>query len=85
MRTKQISRRLRRFLKADEAVSALEYAVLVGVVVVGVGGAILTFSDEVEEAIAGIGEVVDDSATGLKALNTATAGQSATPSPSPGT
>ena len=58
MQTKQISRRLRRFLKADEAVSALEYAVLVGVVVVGVGGAVLAFSDNVEEAIKDVGTAV---------------------------
>ena len=69
MQTKQISRRLRRFLKADEAVSALEYAVLVGVVVVGVGGAIFTFSGNVEEAISDIGTKVvttGDSAKSLK-------------------
>ncbi len=59
MQTKQISRRLRRFLKADEAVSALEYAVLVGVVVIGVGGAITAFSDNIEAAIAEIGTNVD--------------------------
>ena len=58
MQTKQISRRLRRFLKANEAVSALEYAVLVGVVVVGVGGAVFAFSDSVEKAIGDIGNEV---------------------------
>ena len=68
MQTKQISRRLRRFLKADEAVSALEYAVLVGVVVVGVGGAIVTFSTSIENAIKGIGSGVENSTGGdLKA------------------
>ena len=60
MQTKQISRRLRRFLKADEAVSALEYAVLVGVVVVGVGGAIVTFSGEIKTAITDIGTNIDN-------------------------
>ena len=55
MQTKQISRRLCRFLKADEAVSALEYAVLVGVVVVGVGGAIFAFSNIIA-AITSIGD-----------------------------
>ena len=59
MKTKYISRHLRRFLKANEAVSALEYAVLVGVVVVGVGGAIVAFSDSIEEAIADIGTKVE--------------------------
>ena len=33
---KHKSRHLRRFLKANEAVSALEYALLVGVIAVGV-------------------------------------------------
>ena len=55
MKTQHISRRLRRFLKATKAVSALEYAVLVGVVTVGVGGAIVIFSDNIETAITGIG------------------------------
>ena len=64
MQTKQISRRLRRFLKADEAVSALEYAVLVGVVVVGVGGAIITFSNTVETAIDTIGTGVTTTVSG---------------------
>ena len=66
MQTKQISRRLRRFLKADEAVSALEYAVLVGVVVIGVGAAIATFTDTIEGAIAGIGEGVNNSVKAVK-------------------
>ena len=60
MQTKQISRRLRRFLKADEAVSALEYAVLVGVVVVGVGGAVMAFSESVQNAIADVGAKVEE-------------------------
>ena len=66
MQTKQISRRLRRFLKADEAVSALEYAVLVGVVVIGVGAAIATFTDTIQAAIADIGGGVGNSITDVK-------------------
>ena len=69
MQTKQISRRLRRFLKADEAVSALEYAVLVGVVVVGVGGAVLTFSGQIENAIEGIGAQVVDTGNAIGTFN----------------
>ena len=71
MQTKQISRRLRRFLKADEAVSALEYAVLVGVVVVGVGGAIVTFSTSIETAIGSIGGGVTNSTGGALTSGTA--------------
>ena len=43
--TKHRSRRFRRFIRANEAVSALEYAVLVGVVVVGIGAALGTFHE----------------------------------------
>ena len=49
------SRRLRRFLKANEAVSALEYAVLVGVISVALIGIFGTFTDEIEDAIEKIG------------------------------
>ncbi len=68
MKTQHISRRLRRFLKANEAVSALEYAVLVGVVVVGVGGAIYAFSGNVETAISEIGSKVEDGADAIDTL-----------------
>ena len=56
MKTKHISRRLRRFLKATEAVAALEYAILVGVVTIAVGAAIVTFSGEIEDAITDVGD-----------------------------
>ena len=79
MQTKQISRRLRRFLKADEAVSALEYAVLVGVVVVGVGGAIYTFSGDVAEAITAVGNAVDDTGSSAQTLDLKTGDPAATP------
>ena len=46
-----ILRFLRRFFRAQEAVSALEYAILVGVIVAGVGAALLVFSDNIEKAI----------------------------------
>lgn len=53
------SRRLRRFLRADEAVSALEYAILVGVVSVALLVAFTTFNDEIKSAITTIGQNVD--------------------------
>ena len=69
--TKQISkhksRHLRRFLKANEAVSALEYALLVGVIATGIVTALALFSDAIEDGIAAmqaevteaVGEVED--------------------------
>lgn len=55
MKTMQMLPRFRRFLRAEEAVSALEYALLAGVVVVGIGAAIVTFQDTITAAIAAIG------------------------------
>ena len=53
-----VLRFLRRFFRAQEAVSALEYAILVGVIVAGVGGALLVFSGSIEKAVSGIGDKV---------------------------
>ncbi len=61
MKTRHISRRFRRFAKANEAVSALEYALLVGIITIGVGAALVTFSTDVKnaiEAVALIGELI---------------------------
>ena len=52
---KHKSRRFRRFLKANEAVSALEYALLVGVIAVGVVAALITFGGNIETAITDMG------------------------------
>ena len=52
---KHKSRRFRRFARANEAVSALEYAILVGVIAVGMGAAILAFEDQLDGAIEQIG------------------------------
>ena len=57
-----ILRFLRRFFRAQEAVSALEYAILVGVIVAGVGAALMVFSDNVEDAIKNIGNTVEEGA-----------------------
>ena len=53
--TKHKSRFFRRFIRANEAVSALEYAILVGVIAVAVGAAIFTFGGNIKTAIEGIG------------------------------
>lgn len=54
-KTKHISRRFRRFLRANEAVSALEYAILVGVIAVGIAAALATFEDNLTKALNTIG------------------------------
>ena len=56
--TKHKSRRFRRFTKANEAVSALEYAILVGIVAVAIGAALFTFGGNIGKAIANIGTQV---------------------------
>ena len=52
---KHSSRRFRRFLKANEAVSALEYAILVGVIAVAVGAALVAFGGNITTAVQAIG------------------------------
>ena len=54
------SRRFRRFLRANKAVSALEYAILIGVISVGLAAALVTFSGDLTTAIEGIGDKVAD-------------------------
>ena len=56
---KNILRFLGRFVRANKAVSALEYAILVGVIVTGVGAALLAFSDNIEQALVVIGDGID--------------------------
>ena len=53
------SRRFRRFLRANKAVSALEYAILVGVIAVAIGAALVTFGGDIKSAIEAIGDNVD--------------------------
>ena len=43
--------RLRGFLRARRAVSALEYAILVGVIAVGFGVALAAFNDEIKTTL----------------------------------
>ena len=62
MTTKHKSRRFRRFLRANEAVSALEYAILVGVVTVGVGAAVVAFEGNIQTALETIGTDVTTTA-----------------------
>ena len=73
--SKHKSRRFRRFLKANEAVSALEYAILVGVVAVAIGAAIVTFSDELSSTL----EAMGTSITGITLDTSGGSGIKATP------
>ena len=53
-----VLRSLRRFARAGEAVSAFEYAILVGIVVAVVAGAVVAFSGNVTTAIDTLGTAV---------------------------
>ena len=55
---KLVARRLRRFLESTRGVSAIEYALLVGLVAVAVGAAIVAFSGDLQTTIANIGDQV---------------------------
>lgn len=59
MKTKHRSVRLLRFLHAAEAVSALEYAMVVGIIAIAVGAALFVFSGDIETAIGAIGDRVE--------------------------
>ena len=48
---RHISRRFRRFARANAAVSALEYAILVGVIAVAAVALMTTFNDNIKDAI----------------------------------
>ena len=63
-KTKHISRRFRRFVRANEAVSALEYAILVGVIAVGVAAALAAFETELQTALETIGGQIGDTTMG---------------------
>ena len=62
MKVKKFLRAVARFARAKEGVSALEYAVVVSVVVAGVGGAVVAFMDSTETAIETIGDKVEATA-----------------------
>ena len=70
--SKHKSRRFRRFLKANEAVSALEYAILVGVIAVAVGAALVAFGGKISTGIAAIGTKVEAGANTAEQANLGT-------------
>ena len=55
MEPEAFSRRLGGFLRGGRAVSAVEYALLVGLMAVGVAAGLIAFSDDLQAALAGIG------------------------------
>ena len=55
-------RRAGRFLACERAVSALEYAVLAGVVIAGVGAAIVAFTGNLTTAIGTLGTTIETGA-----------------------
>ena len=62
MRIHNFSRGLAKFMRAKDAVSAMEYALVVGIVVAGVGGAVWAFTGDVETAIATVGDKLGETA-----------------------
>ena len=51
-------RKFRHFLRATEAVSALEYALLVGIITVAIGAAVAQFGTDIQNTIEGMGDDV---------------------------
>ena len=69
-KSKHRSRRFRRFARANEAVSALEYAILVGVIAVTVGAGIVAFGGQIKSSLTAIGkDVAKIKTTKGKAIN----------------
>ena len=48
-----------RYLRTNSAVSALEYAILVGIIAVAISAALVTFSANIGEALKAIGDGID--------------------------
>ena len=48
---RRTSQRVRRFLGVDEAVSALEYAMVVGIIAIAVGAALVVFAGKYKAPI----------------------------------
>ena len=60
METNRFSSRVRRFAWANEAVSSLEYAILVGIVAVGIAAALAVFESELEKPFGTIGDKIGE-------------------------
>ena len=64
MKTRPATRLFRRFARDNKAVSALEYAILVGVITAGIGAAVVAFQTQLVNAISTIGGNVTTGHTG---------------------
>ena len=79
MTSKRIARRFRGFARAAEAVAAMEYAILVGVVVVAIAAAVATFSEQISDAMEAIGDDIGaTSGAGTPTLGGGTTGGTTT-------
>ena len=58
MNTRHQWRRFRLFLRANEAVSALEYAMVIGIMAVILSAALVAFSGNIETALTTLGAEV---------------------------
>lgn len=56
---KKMLARAVKYVRSARAVSAIEYAILVGVVAVAIAAAITTFTGEINEALEAIGGAID--------------------------
>ena len=59
---KHKSRRFRRFLWANEAVSALEYALLIGIIATLISAALVVFGGKITAALVTVGAEVTEAA-----------------------
>ena len=80
-KTRHWWQRYRRFIRNNRAVSALEYAILVGVIAVGIGTALTAFSTQITTAL----ENVTKQIAGLPGLGTGTTGTTTTGTTTTGT
>ena len=64
--SKKVWGRVRRYLKSTRAVSALEYAILVGVIAIAVTAGLTAFSGTLETAITKLGTEVTKAVATVK-------------------
>ena len=57
---------LGRYLRGTRAVAAMEYAIIVGLIVVGVGVAVATFQDRIVDLTTQASDNVNEQATQIK-------------------
>lgn len=65
-----LSRYLGRYLRGTSGIAAMEYAIIVGVVVVGVGTAVATFQDEIVALITDVTTDVTNTRATITNANT---------------